>query len=312
MTTAKGAARPKPLAERVVGPDRSPDLAVAAAEDSADVNRRFFSAYVTSLPGADRLRVLDFGCGGGAVVRMLRAAGVDCYGADTFYDGAEYRGELFEQLLDAGIVRAIGADGVLPFEDAFFDLVISDQVFEHVEDLEGVLDQLDRVLRPGGRMYHHFPSREVLREGHIHIPLAHRLRPGRFRTAYTLVLRAAGFGDWKEGRTRREWVDWRLGWIDRYCVYRPYRELRASFDRRYVVRHVEIEYCRFRARDRPVLARALAARSFRAPAERLFRRLAFMAVELTPLAPSDVPGRPGAAPTDPPSNRAQRRGQSTS
>jgi SAM-dependent methyltransferase len=272
------------LRVRVVGPDLSPDVAAVDPAEAMDVNRRYFVAYVTSLESAAGLRVLDFGCGGGSLVRMLRAAGVDGYGADTFYAGASYKGEVFERLRAAEVLREIDGSGRLPFPDGYFDVVVSDQVFEHVEALGPVLDELDRVLAPGGHSYHHFPSLEVLREGHIHIPLSHRFKPGRFRTAYTTALRAAGLGDHKEGRTIRAWVDWRLGWIDEFCHYRPYRELRREFDRRYRVEHLEIDYCRFRAAGNPVLEAVLGAAPLRVPAERTFRRLAFMCLRLTPLA----------------------------
>jgi len=268
---------------RDAGPDRSPGVPGVSPEEAADINRRYFVAHVTSLPAADRMRVLDFGCGGGALVRMLRAAGVDCYGADIFYSGAVYEGPMLEALRGAGVIRPIGEGGDMPFEDNSFDLIISDQVFEHVEDLPGVLDQLDRVLKADGRMYHHFPSKEVLREGHIQIPLAHRFRPGRLRTAYTMALRAIGFGNYTEGHSIAEWTEWRLRWIDDYCTYRPYADLRAEFDRRYKVVHHEIEYCRFRARGRPQIERMLSVEALRGPSERVFRRLAFMAIELTPL-----------------------------
>ena len=45
-----------------------------SVHDEQDVNRRYFVRYVerTAAPGA---KVLDFGCGGGTVVKMLRDRG---------------------------------------------------------------------------------------------------------------------------------------------------------------------------------------------------------------------------------------------
>jgi SAM-dependent methyltransferase len=267
---------------------------VAGAQDrdgatAVDVNRRYFVDYVRSTIGEGR--VLDLGCGAGEVVRLLRAEGIECHGADVFYDGAEDRRDpRLARMIEEGIVREIGPAGRLPFEDDSFDLIVSDQVLEHVEDLEGVLDELDRVLRPGGTMYHHFPSREVLREGHIGIPLAHRLPRNRLRTGYTHLLYRCGFGTHRDARpTASQWVAWKLDWIDRYCVYRPYRVLRRSFDRRYLVRHREIDYCRFRAGGRPLLERLLGVEVLVPFHQRLFRRLAFMALELRPR-PVPTPG----------------------
>ena len=41
----------------------------------------------------------------------------------------------------------------LPFEDNSFNAVLSCGVLEHVQDPGGSLDELHRVLQPGGRLY---------------------------------------------------------------------------------------------------------------------------------------------------------------
>lgn len=40
----------------------------------------------------------------------------------------------------------------LPFPDASFDVVIVSEVMEHIPDDEGVLAEMARVLKPGGRI----------------------------------------------------------------------------------------------------------------------------------------------------------------
>jgi arsenite methyltransferase len=49
--------------------------------------------------------------------------------------------ELHESLIEA-----------LPVDDASVDLVISNGVIDLVPDKDAVLDEIDRVLRPGGRL----------------------------------------------------------------------------------------------------------------------------------------------------------------
>jgi SAM-dependent methyltransferase len=251
-----------------------------------DVNYRYLAHYVQSRKAAadgGSFRVLDYGCGDASLISELRACGVQCWGAERFYTGATYSNPDLERLLEMKVVRQIEEDGRIPFDDDFFELIYSNQVFEHVQNLGRVVDELSRVLSPTGTMYHHFPSREVLREGHIGIPLAHRLRPGAVRHAYTVVLHATGLGYHPyNGQTHREWADRSLHWLDEYCFYRPYAEVRAAFCPNYVIRHREIDYIRFRAHGRPLLS-WVANRNVFAPAcQRAFRRLAFMAIELTP------------------------------
>ena len=137
------------------------------------------------------------------------------------------------------------------------------------------------MLAPGGVSYHHFPTRDGLREGHIGIPLAHRLPPGRLRFAYTYALRRAGFGKHKDERPDpREWTRWKLDWIDRYCFYRSNAEIGRLLSKDHLVVHRELDYARFRAAGRPGLGRVLRARPLQPLLRRVFQRLAFTAVEL--------------------------------
>jgi hypothetical protein len=137
------------------------------------------------------------------------------------------------------------------------------------------------VLAPDGTSYHHFPSREVLREAHIGIPFAHRMRPGRVRTGYTLLLRRLGFGYHDDqGLSPRQWTDEKLEWVDRYCYYRPYGEISQVLGDGFEINHREIDYCRFRAAGRPLLEPVMDAAPLRRPIQRAFRRVAFMAIEL--------------------------------
>src|SRR3546814_2786830 len=46
--------------------------------------------------------------------------------------------------------HVLDASGKLPFEADAFDLIVSDYVFEHVDDASAVARELQRVLRPGG------------------------------------------------------------------------------------------------------------------------------------------------------------------
>jgi SAM-dependent methyltransferase len=245
-----------------------------------NVNYTFFVAYIKSLPNYQNLKVLDYGCGRGIVVQLLRKEGVECYGVEAFYEGSQLQEVRESPLFREGIIREIPSSGEIPFPEHFFDVIISNQVFEHVEDLPSVLAHLSRVLKPEGVMHHHFPSLEVIREGHIGIPLAHRLPKGRLRFLYTVALRSLGLGYYKHGKPIAQWTREALEWIDRFCYYRPYRSLYHLFTQEYEMTHHEIDYCRYRARNHPLLHFLLRIEPLRGVYERLFRLLAFMVIEL--------------------------------
>lgn len=54
---------------------------------------------------------------------------------------------------DPRVVYATGRGEALPYGRDFFDLVIIDNVLDHCEDPERVLDETDRVLKPSGLIY---------------------------------------------------------------------------------------------------------------------------------------------------------------
>jgi len=248
------------------------------ADEEDDVNRRYFVEYVkrVAAPGA---RVLDYGCGDGTLARMLQNAGFDAYGCDVRWPGASYG---WDEASAGAKLQYFESGGRLPFEDDFFDVVVSDQVFEHVEPLHASVAEIERVTRPDGVMYHHFPTAEVWREGHIGIPFAHRLPTGRLRLRYATLLRSLGIGIYKDERPPREWAEEKLRWIDEWTVYRRPVEIHQVFGRHADITHREIDYCRFRARGRGPLE-TLLARPWAAPAAQFaLRHLAFMAIECRP------------------------------
>lgn len=243
-----------------------------------DVNRRYFVEYVTA--AAPRgAAVLDFGCGDGDLVVMLQEAGYAAQGCDIHWPGAGYR---FNERVAPNSLHYFQSGGRLPFDDNSFDVVVSDQVFEHVVPLEQSVAELDRILKPDGVAYHHFPTREVWREGHIGIPFAHRLPPGRMRLRYTTLLRRLGAGIYKDERSAEEWAREKLNWIDEWTVYRPTAEIVSAFARTSTVRHREVDYCRFRAQDRRWMQALLKPTVFAKPSQWLFRHLGFVAIECRP------------------------------
>lgn len=248
--------------------------------EAANVNHAYFVHYIKRIHDWKCLKVLDFGCGNGEILKLLRQEGIDAYGVDVFYEGASYEALYKTELFQQGIIRKITENGDIPFEDGYFDVIISNQVFEHIQDKGLVLDKLKRVLKQDGFMYHHFPSREVIREGHIGIPCVHWLPKGKLRYIYTVILRSIGLGYFKNGLSVSEWAKEKLDWVDKYCFYEKYADLYRLINKDYSICHREIDYCRFRARNNAILKFILDINLLKGFYEYLFRQLAFMAIEL--------------------------------
>lgn len=117
------------------------------------------------------LSILDFGCGSGKSVCELKSLGYHAFGCDVAFknDDAVDTNELH----DENTIRLISFDPYsIPFEDNTFDLIISNQVFEHVQNYEETISELHRVLKPGGSTIHIFPSKYNLIEPHVYVPFS--------------------------------------------------------------------------------------------------------------------------------------------
>lgn len=133
------------------------------------------------------LRLLEVGTGSGAIAHYfsgLAAPGFDVQAIDVRDQRKIHEGYRFRIY-----------DGEhLPFEDATFDIVISNHVIEHVGDRARQADHLSelcRVLAPGGYVYLATPSRWQLVEPHYSLPLLSWM-PRGWRDRY---VRIAGKGE---------------------------------------------------------------------------------------------------------------------
>ena len=189
-------------------------------------------------------RVLDFGCGKGAMVEEGRRRGLDIHGVEAFAAGSGTN--IHEHLDQSGMlgatVREI-VEGRIPHRDASFDLVVSNQVFEHIADLRPVLEEISRVLKPGGRLFASFPTLDTLREAHCRIAFAHWLPKSRARFLWLLCWRSLGFGRLYRRPSRLQWARFFDDWLEDAVHYRSTgaikRDLKEQFES---IRHVEEDY----------------------------------------------------------------------
>ncbi|HEX4216525.1 MAG TPA: class I SAM-dependent methyltransferase [Candidatus Dormibacteraeota bacterium] len=107
-----------------------------------------------AVPGLAEARVLDDGCGIGTYVRRLAPHVGEVYGIDFELDRVREAAATPERPL---VLCAAGEH--LPFPDGTFDVVISNEVIEHVADDGMAMAEMARILRPGGRAVIFCPNR---------------------------------------------------------------------------------------------------------------------------------------------------------
>lgn len=103
-------------------------------------------------PGLNGGRVLVDGCGLGMYVARLREATPHVYGLDIDFGYLSRAAEGLDRLM-------LGAGENLPLPGGSFDLVLSHEVIEHVQDDRAAVAEMARVLRPGGRIVLFCPNR---------------------------------------------------------------------------------------------------------------------------------------------------------
>ncbi len=115
----------------------------------AQVFHRYWNHILTKpLIVSGPARVLDCGCGSGALLKFLNGGGISAWGVDLSAD-------MVRELLDDAQLRrrvAVGDMEELPFGKERFDLVICRGSLHHVPNPLTALREIHGVLRPGGHL----------------------------------------------------------------------------------------------------------------------------------------------------------------
>jgi 2-polyprenyl-6-hydroxyphenyl methylase / 3-demethylubiquinone-9 3-methyltransferase len=104
-------------------------------------------------------KVLDIGCGGGFLSNELAAHGHEVTGLDAARDALAVAAA---HDWTASVSYIEGDALALPFRDASFDAVTAMDFLEHVENPARVVEEVARVLRPGGSFFFHTFNRNPI------------------------------------------------------------------------------------------------------------------------------------------------------
>jgi SAM-dependent methyltransferase len=102
-------------------------------------------------------RLLDLGCGGGRHAFEAARRGAQVVAMDTDCSELDRVTATFAAMAEAGEIpdgasgQAVAGDATsIPFPDGSFDKVIAAEVLEHLPADQSAMDEITRVLRPGG------------------------------------------------------------------------------------------------------------------------------------------------------------------
>ena len=172
------------------------------------------------LPEGGTFRLLDAGCGNGRMTAYLvenlpkpnQSLNFDIFGFDVSDFGSQaedfFSGTIhllstkFPEMDWKNKLALISVHDRWPYPDEYFDAIVSNQVLEHVKDLDLFFSEIHRTLRCGGFSVHLFPLIHCIYEGHLLLPWVHRIKHDGMLVAAIRFLSQLGLGKYK--RYRRE------------------------------------------------------------------------------------------------------------
>jgi SAM-dependent methyltransferase len=192
------------------------------------------------------LRVLDAGCGNGSLIAYIFEhlpglnpdLDIEVYGFDVS-DHVQAK-DYFAKTIDLLSSRFPGTDWRKrvslttakerwPFSDEYFDVIISNQVVEHVDDHDLFFSEIYRTLRYGGFSAHIFPLDHCVYEKHCLLPWVHRIRNYDLMRSYIKSLNYLGLGSFRKLSQRYGTIDNLSGrqadFLHYFTNYMSYRDV---------------------------------------------------------------------------------------
>lgn len=104
--------------------------------------QKFYSLLSFIHPGQ---KLLDVGCGTGTDMEHYKKLGATVYGTDP----SEEMVKIASEALPDSAIKVLDSN-TIPFEDGFFDIVLSKYALQTADDLQPIFNEIDRVLKSGG------------------------------------------------------------------------------------------------------------------------------------------------------------------
>jgi ubiquinone/menaquinone biosynthesis C-methylase UbiE len=138
------------------------------SENTRKIKAKKILAVLNDLPDLQyaACRTLEVGCSTGINTNFLAEYCMECIGIDIDEKALRYAS-------DHAHFRAqfLAGDAMhLPFHDNSFDVVICNHVYEHVPDSSRLMEEIFRILRPGGVCYLAAGNKYSVIEGHYFLP----------------------------------------------------------------------------------------------------------------------------------------------
>lgn len=106
--------------------------------------------FMQNLTGKNCSSLLDIGCGTGIYFKILSRYADKIHAIDTSVDMVVIADDFCQQSNIGNVFPQVGSALNIPFSDNSFEVVVSLDVLHHVNEPQRVIEEVYRVLKPGG------------------------------------------------------------------------------------------------------------------------------------------------------------------
>ncbi len=145
------------------------------------ITEKHFLNVVANYPCDAKFRLLDIGCGTGNLIFKLanHFSKAEFYGVDSNVLSIERASRRKSERCSF-----VNGGFEISLELGMFDFIVCSEVFEHVDDSNGLLDYIYRALYPGGRLSISTPSGWMYRTPRLYNLFKFLSNPKRFYQLY--------------------------------------------------------------------------------------------------------------------------------
>lgn len=198
------------------------------------------------------MNILDWGCGRGRAVLWLRERGYNAFGVDIDRKPVENGLMLVKSKgYNESILRILTPDNKTDFPDGFFHFITSNQVFEHIKDIDSVSREMSRITIKNGYGYHDYPAPKYIVEGHLFMPFVHWF-PKNYTRKYliTFYVFLGFYPKWEEfkNKSQKEVAEILYQYSIDKTYYRSRNEVEKAFEKYgFDVKFVTLEHPKIKA-----------------------------------------------------------------
>jgi ubiquinone/menaquinone biosynthesis C-methylase UbiE len=116
--------------------------------------------FIISTVSKNNISILDVGCGNAWVADYYTEKGIRVVSFDISHKNTK---KALEKVISEKHSAAVGDSFKLPFKECSIDTVIASEIIEHVIDPKEFVNELFRVVKPGGKLIITTPYKEKLK-----------------------------------------------------------------------------------------------------------------------------------------------------